>query len=94
MKKIILILLSLFSFYISADEVKDAKISDITVEQLTDIVRQIVQETIEKCIVLDRAFRNGKTHYVLLDYGCLTYRSCPSSGACVFLYNVDGMSCC
>ena len=50
--------------------------------------------TIEKCIVLDRAFRNGKTHYVSLDYGCLTYRSCPSSGACVFLYNVDGMSCC
>lgn len=52
MKKIILILLSMFSFYISADEAKDAKISDITVEQLTNIVRQIVQETIEKCIVI------------------------------------------
>ena len=52
MKKIILILISLFSFYISADEAKDAKISDITVEQLTNIVRQIVQETIEKCIVI------------------------------------------
>ena len=51
MKKIILILLSLFSFYVTADEAKDTKISDITVEQLTDIVRQIVQETIEKCIV-------------------------------------------
>ena len=51
MKKIILILLSLFSFYVPADEAKDTKISDITVEQLTDIVRQIVQETIEKCIV-------------------------------------------
>ena len=52
MKKIILILLSLFSFYVPADEAKDTKISDITVEQLTDIVRQIVQETIEKCIVI------------------------------------------
>ena len=44
MKKIILILLSLFSFYVPADEAKDTKISDITVEQLTDIVRQIVQQ--------------------------------------------------
>ena len=51
MKKIILIILSLFSIYVHADEVKDTKISDITVEQLTDIVRQIVQETIEKCVV-------------------------------------------
>ena len=51
MKKIILIILSLFSIYVPADEVKDTKISDITVEQLTDIVRQIVQETIEKCVV-------------------------------------------
>ncbi len=51
MKKIFLIMLSLFSIYVPADEVKDTKISDITVEQLTDIVRQIVQETIEKCVV-------------------------------------------
>ena len=51
MKKMILIILSLFSIYVPADEVKDTKISDITVEQLTDIVRQIVQETIEKCVV-------------------------------------------
>ena len=51
MKKIILIILSLFSIYVPADEVEDTKISDITVEQLTDIVRQIVQETIEKCVV-------------------------------------------
>ena len=50
--------------------------------------------TIIRCIIWDRTFLNGKTHYVSLDYGCLTYSTCPSSGACVFLYNVDGMSCC
>ena len=51
MKKLILITASLFSLCIASDDLNEKKISDITVEQLTDIVRQIVQETIEKCVV-------------------------------------------
>ena len=51
MKKLILITASLFTLFIASDDLNEKKISDITVEQLTDIVRQIVQETIEKCVV-------------------------------------------
>jgi len=49
-KKIFLLILCLFSFGLLPQE-EDVKISDITVEELTEVVRTIVQETLEKCLV-------------------------------------------
>ena len=49
-KKIYLIVSFLLSFAIYSQE-KDVKISEITVEELTEVVRTIVQETLEDCTV-------------------------------------------
>ena len=49
MKKFLtLILLPLF---INAEDIQDQKISDISVEDLTNIVRMVVQETLAYCMV-------------------------------------------
>ena len=51
MGKIIYLIVSfLLSFRICSQE-KDVKISEITVEELTEVVRTIVQETLEDCSV-------------------------------------------
>ena len=51
MDKIFFILiLYFFSFGLFAQD-KDTKISEITVDELTEVVRTIVQETLEKCSV-------------------------------------------
>lgn len=49
-KKKYLIVSFLLSFGICSQE-KDVKISEITVEELTEVVRTIVQETLEDCSV-------------------------------------------
>ena len=49
--KIILILL-LLTQTVSAKTIQDnRKVSDLTVQELTETVRSIVQESIEKCVV-------------------------------------------
>jgi len=45
------LLIILFPLFINAEEVKTQKISEITVEDLTNIVRMIVQETLANCMV-------------------------------------------
>ena len=45
------LLIILFPLVINAEEVKMQKISEITVEDLTNIVRMIVQETLANCMV-------------------------------------------
>ena len=37
--------------FINAQDIKDQKISDISVEDLTNIVRMVVQETLAYCMV-------------------------------------------
>tara|TARA_B100000242_G_C43045974_1_gene488225 strand:+ start:818 stop:1081 length:264 start_codon:yes stop_codon:yes gene_type:complete len=46
-----LLILSLLPFFINAEVTKDQKISDISVEDLTNIVRMVVQETLAYCMV-------------------------------------------
>ena len=46
-----LLVLILLTLFINAEDVKDQKISDISVEDLTNIVRMVVQETLAYCMV-------------------------------------------
>ena len=49
--KIILILLFLTQTLLAYSDQDDKKVSDLTVQELTQTVRSIVQESIEKCVV-------------------------------------------
>ena len=49
--KIILILLLLTQTVFANTDQDDRKVSDLTVQELTETVRSIVQESIEKCVV-------------------------------------------
>ena len=46
-----LLVLLLLPLFINAEDIKDQKISDISVEDLTNIVRMVVQETLAYCMV-------------------------------------------
>ena len=46
-----LLVLLLLPLFINAEDFKDQKISDISVEDLTNIVRMVVQETLAYCMV-------------------------------------------
>ena len=41
----------LFPMFLHAEDIQDQKISDISVEDLTNIVRMVVQETLAYCMV-------------------------------------------
>ena len=49
--KIILILLLFTQTVFANTDQDDRKVSDLTVQELTETVRSIVQESIEKCVV-------------------------------------------
>ena len=49
--KIILILLPLTQTVFANTDQDDRKVADLTVQELTETVRSIVQESIEKCVV-------------------------------------------
>ena len=49
--KIILVLLFLTQTLLAYSDQDDKKVSDLTVQELTETVRSIVQESIEKCVV-------------------------------------------
>ena len=49
-KFFLILILYFFSFELFVQD-KDTKISEITVDELTEVVRTIVQETLEKCSV-------------------------------------------
>ena len=49
--KIVLILLFLTQTLLAYSDQDDKKVSDLTVQELTENVRSIVQESIEKCVV-------------------------------------------
>tara|TARA_Y100000816_G_scaffold201283_1_gene147951 strand:+ start:263 stop:526 length:264 start_codon:yes stop_codon:yes gene_type:complete len=49
MKRLLVILL--LPLFVNAEDIKDQKISDISVEDLTNIVRMVVQETLAYCMV-------------------------------------------
>ena len=49
--KIILILLTLTQTVFANTDQDDRKVADLTVQELTETVRSIVQESIEKCVV-------------------------------------------
>ena len=49
--KFILILLFFTSTVFAKSDQDDKKVSDLTVQELTETVRSIVQESIEKCVV-------------------------------------------
>tara|TARA_B100001741_G_C16357975_1_gene507291 strand:- start:417 stop:692 length:276 start_codon:yes stop_codon:yes gene_type:complete len=49
--KIILVLLFLTQTLLAYTDQDDKKVSDLTVQELTETVRSIVQESIEKCVV-------------------------------------------
>ena len=49
--KIILILLLLTQTVFANTDQDDRKVADLTVQELTESVRSIVQESIEKCVV-------------------------------------------
>ena len=50
MKFILALLFFTSSVFATSDQV-DKKVSDLTVQELTETVRSIVQESIEKCVV-------------------------------------------
>jgi hypothetical protein len=50
MKFILVLLFFTCSVFAKSDQV-DKKVSDLTVQELTETVRSIVQESIEKCVV-------------------------------------------
>ena len=50
MKFILVLLLFTSAVFAKSDQV-DKKVSDLTVQELTETVRSIVQESIEKCVV-------------------------------------------
>ena len=45
------LLVSLVPMFLNAEDIQDQKISDISVEDLTNIVRMVVQETLAYCMV-------------------------------------------
>ena len=45
------LLLLLVPMFLHAEDIQDQKISDISVEDLTNIVRMVVQETLAYCMV-------------------------------------------
>ena len=45
------LLVLLMPMFLHAEEIQDQKISDISVEDLTNIVRMVVQETLAYCMV-------------------------------------------
>ena len=45
------LLLLLVPMFLHAEDIQDRKISDISVEDLTNIVRMVVQETLAYCMV-------------------------------------------
>jgi hypothetical protein len=45
------LLILFFPLFINGEEVKTQKIAEVTVEDLTNIVRMIVQETLANCMV-------------------------------------------
>ena len=47
---LILLILSIQTLFANTDQ-DDRKVADLTVQELTETVRSIVQESIEKCIV-------------------------------------------
>ena len=49
MKKFLLVLMLSCSFYSYSEQPRT--VGDITIEELTEIVREIIQESLEKCIV-------------------------------------------
>ena len=49
--KFILVLLLFTSAVFAKSDQDDKKVSDLTVQELTETVRSIVQESIEKCVV-------------------------------------------
>jgi len=49
--KIVLILLFLTQTLLAYSDQDDKKVLDLTVQELTETVRSIVQESIEKCVV-------------------------------------------
>ena len=49
MKKLLILLL--LPLFIKSEDIQDQKISDISVEDLTNIVRMVVQETLAYCMV-------------------------------------------
>ena len=49
--KIVLILLFLTQTLLAYSDQDSKKVSDLTVQELTETVRSIVQESIEKCVV-------------------------------------------
>ena len=49
--KFILVLLFFTSAVFAKSDQDDKKVSDLTVQELTETVRSIVQESIEKCVV-------------------------------------------
>ncbi|MBD63521.1 MAG: hypothetical protein CMD68_05495 [Gammaproteobacteria bacterium] len=51
MKFIIILMLFTNTVFANSDQ-NDRKVSDLTVQELTEIVRSIVQESIEKCVVV------------------------------------------
>ena len=50
MKFILVLLLFTIAVFAKSDQ-DDKKVSDLTVQELTETVRSIVQESIEKCVV-------------------------------------------
>ena len=45
------LLVLLVPMFLQAEDIQDQKISDISVEDLTNIVRMVVQETLAYCMV-------------------------------------------
>ena len=54
----LLLIFFFFSFGLFAQD-KDTKISEITVDELTEVVRTIVQETLENCSRFDPCSRRN-----------------------------------
>tara|TARA_B100000886_G_scaffold216678_1_gene150373 strand:+ start:652 stop:909 length:258 start_codon:yes stop_codon:yes gene_type:complete len=50
MKFILLFIFSTTTVFVNSDQ-NNRKVSDLTVQELTETVRSIVQESIEKCVV-------------------------------------------
>ena len=51
MKIILILFLLLVQTAIASSDQEDRKVADLTVQELTETVRSIVQESIEKCVV-------------------------------------------
>ena len=56
------LLVLLVPMFLHAEDIQDQKISDISVEDLTNIVRMVVQETLAYCMVTGDARPVSYTH--------------------------------